>query len=76
MVTLYIATCDNKLHACIEHYNTFIAYVPLYRMAHKFYIARIKFYGFAVAGRIIKLKSVNLYYYVAKILSCFYNRKV
>ena len=30
---------------------------------------RIKFYGFTVAGRAIKLKSVNFYYYVAKTLS-------
>ena len=30
---------------------------------------RIKFYSFTVVGRTLKLKSVNFYYYVAKILS-------
>jgi len=36
----------------------------------------IKFYGFTVVGRIAKLKSNNFYYCVAKILSCFNNRKI
>ena len=30
-----------------------------------------EFYSFMVAGSAIKLKSVNFYYCVAKILSCF-----
>ena len=36
----------------------------------------IKFYGFTVAGTTVKLKSVKFYYYIAKILSCFDNRKI
>ena len=36
----------------------------------------IKFYGFTVVGRTVKLKSVNVHYYVAKILSCLDNRKI
>jgi len=36
----------------------------------------IKFYGFTVAGRSVKLKSVNFYYYAAKILGFFDNRKI
>ena len=31
----------------------------------------IKFYSFMVDGRAIKLKSVNFYYCVIKIVSCF-----
>ena len=40
------------------------------RMARKFYM---EFYGFTVVGKTVKLKSVNVYYHVAKILSCFDN---
>ena len=36
----------------------------------------IKFYGFTVVGRTVKLKSINFYYCIAKILSCFDNRKI
>ena len=35
-----------------------------------------KFYGFTVVGRTVKLKSVNFYYCVAKILGCFNNCKI
>ena len=35
----------------------------------------IKFYGFMVVSRTVKLKSINFYYCVAKMLSCFDNRK-
>ena len=31
----------------------------------------IKFYRFMVAGRAVKLTSINFYYYIAKISSCF-----
>ena len=31
----------------------------------------IKFYDFTVASRTVKLKYINCYYYVVKILSCF-----
>ena len=37
---------------------------------------KFKFYGFKIACRIVKLKSVNFYYYAAKILSCFDYRKI
>ena len=36
----------------------------------------IKFYSFTVVGTTVKLKSVKFYYYIAKILSCFDNRKI
>ena len=36
----------------------------------------IKFYGFTAVGRTVKLKSINFYYCIAKILSCFDNRKI
>ena len=36
----------------------------------------IKFYGFTVVGTTVKLKSVKFYYYIAKILSRFDNRKI
>ena len=41
-------------------------------MARKFYVEL----NFTVVGRTVKLKSVNFCYYVAKILSCFDNRKI
>ena len=36
----------------------------------------IKFYGFTLVGTTVKLKSINFYYCIAKILSCFDNRKI
>ena len=36
----------------------------------------IKFYGFTVVGRTVKLKSINFHYCIAKILSCFDNCKI
>ena len=35
-----------------------------------------KFYGFTVVGRTVKLKSINFYYCIAKILSYFDNCKI
>ena len=36
----------------------------------------IKFYGFTLVGTTVKLKSINFYYCIAKILSCFDKRKI
>ena len=43
-----------------------------YCMAQKF----CRELNFIVAGRTVKLKFVNFYYYIAKILSCFEYRKI
>ena len=61
-----------KLLNLAEHVDINIKYI-LYgtKILHG-----IKFYGFTVVGRAVKLKSINFYYYVAKILSCLDNRKI
>ena len=50
-------------------------FVSTYRMARKFYM-ELKFYGFTIAGKIVKLKSVNFYYHATKILCYLHYRKI
>ena len=54
---------DHAIHCVLIPYGTKILH-------------GIKFYGFTVVGRTVKFKSINFYYCIAKIPSCFDNRKI
>ena len=69
------ASIHSCVHGCLDYaqyvYTSLHAIITHnHRMAQKFYV-ELNFYDFAVAERAVKLKSINFYYYVAKILSCF-----